>query len=122
MPVQSKIYCLIAIRSYTHLQKVNSFHPDTHYAIFTQMQTKAKQKRSNLIKPLYIALLLYLIAGAIETGILFAKANDIASPAFINVGKKAIIFFSTLSTVILLRWIVSDAPFNFLRRHTVTPM
>lgn len=83
------------------------------------MQTKATQ---SLIKPLYIALLLYLIAGAIETGILFAKSNDIASPTIINVGKKAIIFFSTLSTVILLRWIVSDAPFNFLRRYTAAPM
>lgn len=86
------------------------------------MQTEAKQKRSNLIKPLYIALLLYLIAGAIETGILFAKSNDIASPVIIKVGKKAIIFFSTLSTVILLRWIISDAPFNFLRRYTAAPM
>src|SRR4030067_3505723 len=86
------------------------------------MQTETKQKRSNLVKPLYIALLLYLIAGAIETGILFAKSNDIASPVIINGEKKAIIFFSTVSAVILLRWIVSDAPFNFLRRHTVTPM
>lgn len=80
------------------------------------------QMRFRLLKPLFIAIILYLTAGAIEAGILFAKGNDIASPEIINAGKKGIIFFSTLSTVILLRWIVSDAPFNFLRRYTVAPM
>lgn len=78
--------------------------------------------RSRFIKPLYIAVALYLFAGALETGILYAKAHDILSSEMTAIGKKGVILFSTLSTVILLRWLIADTPFNFLRKYTVAPL
>ncbi len=79
-------------------------------------------RRPNLFRPLYIALLLYLIAGGLEAGLIFARSSEIISVDLAATGKKVVILFSTLSTVILLRWIIVDTPFNFLRKYTVAPL
>ena len=84
------------------------------------METQAR--RSNLFRPLYIALFLYLIAGGLEAGLIFARSSEIISVELAATGKKVVILFSTLSTVILLRWIIVDTPFNFLRKYTVAPL
>lgn len=84
------------------------------------METQAR--RPNLFRPLYIALFLYLIAGGVEAGLIFARSSEIISADLAATGKKVVILFSTLSTVILLRWIIVDTPFNFLRKYTVAPL
>lgn len=78
--------------------------------------------RSKLLRPLYTAVLLYLFAGAVETGLIFAKSQGIISPGQIAIGKKVVVLFSTLSTVILLRWLVADTPFAFLKKYTAAPL
>lgn len=78
--------------------------------------------RLRLIKPLYVSLALYLFAGALETGLIYLRGHDIISDEMMAMGKKGVILFSTLSTVILLRWLIVDTPFNFLRRYTVAPL
>lgn len=78
--------------------------------------------RSKLLRPLYTAVLLYLLAGAVETGLIFAKSQGVISPDQIAIGKKVVVLFSTLSTVILLRWLVADTPFAFLRKYTAAPL
>lgn len=80
------------------------------------------QQRSKLIKPLYIAFALYLLAGALETGLRYAKAGELISVDMTATGRKLVILFSTLSTVVLLRWIIADTPFSFLRKYTVAPL
>ena len=83
---------------------------------------KITQIRSRLVKPLYIAIALYLLAGALETGLIYARAYDIVSSDIMAIGRKVVILFSTLSTVLLLRWLIADTPFNFLRKYTVAPL
>lgn len=63
-----------------------------------------------------------MIAGAIKTGIILATANGIDIPWLISIGEKAFVLFSTLGTVVLLRWLIVYAPFNLFRRHTVAPL
>lgn len=82
----------------------------------------AKSSRSKLFRPLYIVILLYLLTGAVEAVLIFAKSHDILSSDQIAVGKKVVVLFSTLGTVILLRWLVADTPFAFLRRYTAAPL
>lgn len=83
---------------------------------------KITQTRSRLVKPLYIAIALYLLAGSLETGLFYAKAHEAISSDLTAIGRKLVILFSTLSTVVLLRWLIADTPFNFLRKYTVAPL
>lgn len=86
------------------------------------METTPQRNRARLLKPLSLAILLYTLAGVAETALIFAKSYGIVSPVQINIMRKLVILFSTLSTVILLRWLVADTPFTFLRKYTAAPL
>ena len=78
--------------------------------------------RAKLLKPLFTSLILYLIAGIFKAIIIIAKANALHFPQLIHIGEKSLTLFFTLGTVILLRWVIADAPFSMLRRYTVAPL
>lgn len=83
---------------------------------------ETKSPRTRLFRPLYIALFLYLVAGALEAGLILAESEGIISADLASTGEKVVLLFSTLGTVILLRWLIVDTPFNFLRKYTVAPL
>jgi len=78
--------------------------------------------RAKLLKPLFTSLILYSIAGIFKAVIIIAKANAFHFPQLIRIGEKSLTLFFTLGTVILLRWLIADAPFSMLRRYTVAPL
>lgn len=78
--------------------------------------------RAKLLKPLFTSLILYSIAGIFKAAIIIAKANAFHFPQLIRIGEKSFTLFFTLGTVILLRWLIADAPFSMLRRYTIAPL
>ncbi|MBI1910866.1 MAG: mechanosensitive ion channel [Deltaproteobacteria bacterium] len=78
--------------------------------------------KDNLLKPLLIALGFFFAAALVKAGMLVFAANGLAVKHYLDIGEKAFIVFMTLGAVFLLRWIIADAPFNLLRRHTVAPL
>lgn len=72
--------------------------------------------KRNLFSPLIFAFALYAVAGAAKAGE-SVFATDVAEAL-----GKAFILFATLGSVILLRWIIADAPSSIFHRHTVTPL
>ena len=78
--------------------------------------------KAKLLKPLFTSLILYSIAGIFKASIIFAKTNALNFPQLIRIGEKSLTLFFTLGTVILLRWLIADAPFSMLRKYTVAPL
>jgi len=104
-----------------------SFHYPYHHdiiAIFLKGIDfyRNKQMRAKLLKPLFTSLILYSIAGIFKAVIIIAKANDLNFPQLFRIGEKSLTLFFTLGTVILLRWLIADAPFSMLRRYTIAPL
>lgn len=77
--------------------------------------------KRNLFSPLIFAFVLYAVAGAAKAGESVFAGEFAAVPAAEALGK-AFILFATLGSVILLRWIIADAPSSLFHRHTVTPL
>ncbi len=78
--------------------------------------------KAKLLKPLFTSLILYSIAGIFKAVIIIAKVNALSFPQLFRIGEKSFTLFFTLGTVILLRWLIADAPFSMLRRYTVAPL
>jgi len=75
-----------------------------------------------LPRPLSLVILLYILAGVMEAALYFAKSRGTISLSQIDIVRKLVILISTLSTVILLRWVVSGTPFAFFRKYTAAPL
>ena len=84
------------------------------------METPAAQ--SKLLRPLFTAFIFYSIAGIFKISVIISRSHGFNLPQLIGIGEKAFIFFFTLGTVILIRWLIADAPFNMLRRYTIAPL
>lgn len=78
--------------------------------------------KAKLLKPLFTSLVLYSIAGIFKAAIIIVKANALHLPQLIYIGEKSFTLFFTLGTIILMRWLIADAPFSMLRRYTIAPL
>ena len=82
------------------------------------MTRHSQHSQKASIRPLLTAFGFAVIAGLIRAGIYLIEANNLALPLALNIANTAFIIVTTITTVLFLRWLIADAPFNLLKRYT----
>lgn len=81
-----------------------------------------RSKDERIMRPLLIALILFLAAVSVKALLFFAEANRLDYPAAMGFGSKTATLLTTIGVVFILRWLIADAPLKLLRKYTVTPI
>lgn len=75
-----------------------------------------------LLRPLLVSVLFFLVAVLVKAVFYLLHAEGIAAPQIFAFGAKAFTLFITLGALLMLRWVIVDAPFSLLRKYTITPL
>lgn len=79
------------------------------------------QQRTS-IKSLITAVCLALSAAVLHAGVQYAQPLGLDYPSVISAAHSAFVVLATLCAAFFLRWLIADAPFNFLKRYTFAPL
>lgn len=76
--------------------------------------------KTNIYKPLTLVILFFLLAAAFK--VIFVTSKGALPQQAEKIVNKAVILFTSLSVLFFIRWLIVDAPLEFLRRFTIIPL
>lgn len=103
------------------VSEIGAFGHDSRVGAFGDCVMEIKDIKK-LFWPMFTGLAFILAAMLLREGIFYARADGVDMPGLLFYMEKAYIFLIIVGVVFLLRWLVADAPFSFLRRYTIAPL
>jgi len=80
------------------------------------------KERKKLFWPMFIGLAFILTALLFREGVSYLRTSGADMPGLFLAVEKVYTFLIIVGLVFLLRWLIADAPFSFLRKYTIAPL